>query len=470
MSPDTFQLISPKPLRLDESGLQKAIVRLAKLTDGMESAGVNSSPDVLEELRKCLKMGLPKGRSFAECTAVKRRESRLLGLYLNDLSSPGAQTWLPPMNQDVAESILGKDPKTLKPHLRRLATQLYFTHYGLERLPCLELLCWILELAWMSAAPEKLDPVSKIWAENAHVLFAVDAPDKVAETWKSGMAVHELANHYEIHEGSLFRERLLEALILNRLRKLPLTGNNPELNEQVIAERNRVLASGLRLGAASVQILVNRSQHENHSIVPDSWSDQLITYACDPRIPNNEMQSRWWGWAKSSEKDVAIRALSKISLEEFIRLLEKSLVGTPQGHQFPARRNLLQKLFDKGLVIDARLVISSRIYQGLNAKTKEVLSPSWLGGSQDTSFVCLRCTDDVYLIEGTHSFSLRGFIGLEAFPIRGYWEGAPRQYLNSQFRVHETMCQIYQKHQGRYWAWEFIQQLRRRHIEWEIFR
>lgn len=469
MSSDIFQLSSLRPPRLDDKGLQKAILRLEKLTDGMESTGVNSSPDVLEELRISLKKGLPMGRSFEECTAVKRRESRLLGLYLNDLSSPETLTWLPPLNYDIAESILGKDPQTLKPHLRRLATQLYFIHYGRERLPCLKSLFWMLESAWLSADPEKLDPVSKVWAENARTLFAVNAPDKVAESWKSGMSVNELADHFEIHEGSQFRERLLEALILNRLRKMPLTSNDGEASDQVVSEKDRVLASGLRLGAAAVQIVVNRSQHENHSIVPDCWSDQLVTFACDPRIPNNEMQSRWWGWATSSEKDVAIRALSKISLEEFIRLLEKSLVGTPQGHQFPARKNLLLKLFEKGLVIDARLVISSRIYQGLNAKTRDVLGPSWLGGNQDTSFVCLRCTDDVYLIEGTHSFSLRGFIGSDAFPIKGYWDTPPRQYTASQFRVNETRCPIYQKHQGD-WVWYFNQQLRRRHIEWEIYR
>lgn len=469
MNSDIFHLNSLRPPRLDEKGLQKAIVRLEKLTEGTIGIGV-PTPDLLEELRQGLKVGIPQGRSFAECTAVKRRESRLLGLYLNDLSSPAARTWLPPLNHDIAESILGKEPKALKPHLRRLATQLYFTHYGRERLPCLESLCWILELAWLSADPGKLDPVSKVWAENALTLFAVDAPEKVAESWKPGMSVHELADRFEIHEGSQFRERLLESLILNRLRKMPLTSNDGEANNQVVMEKDRMLASGMRLGAAAVQILVTRSQHENHSIVPDCWSDQLVTFACDPRIPNNDLRSRWWGWATSSEKDVAIRALSKSSLEEFIRLLEKSLVGTPQGHQFPARRNLLQKLFERGLVIDARLVISSRIYQGLNAKTREVLGPSWLGGSQDTSFVCLRCTDDVYLIEGTHSFSLRGFIGADAFPIKGYWNSAPRQYLDSQFRVHEGRCQLYQRHQGRHWAWEFIQQLRRRHIEWEIYR
>jgi hypothetical protein len=74
------------------------------------------------------------------------------------------------------------------------------------------------------------------------------------------------------------------------------------------------------------------------------------------------------------------------------------------------------------------------------------------------------------LIEGTHSFSLRGFIGLDAFPIKGYWDAPARQYTVPQFRVSESFCQIYQKHQGTYWAWEFIQQLRRRRIEWDIFR
>jgi hypothetical protein len=252
-------------------------------------------------------------------------------------------------------------------------------------------------------APERLDAISKVWAENAQILFAPDALEKVAETWTPGTSVQNLADHFEIHEDSLFRENLFEELILSRLRKVPLNESDSELNELVIAEKERVLASGLRLGAASVRVLINRSQQENHSVVPDCWADQLVTFACDPRIPNSDMRSRWWGWATSYEKDLAIRALSKISLEEFIRLLEQSLEGTAQGRQFVARRRFLMKLFDMGLVIEARLVIPRNLYLSLNAKTREVLAPSWLSGSQDTSFVCLRCSDNVYLIEGTHS-------------------------------------------------------------------
>jgi hypothetical protein len=470
MIPDMFELNPITQIRLDDKGLQQALLRLDQLTSGMERGSLALPPDALEDLRNRLRVGLPQGKSFAECTAVKRRESMLLGLYLNDLNSASAQAWLPALDQYVLESILGTDPKALKFHLLRKATQLYFTHYGKERIPCLDMLCALLESAWRFVAPERLDAISKVWAENAQILFAPDALEKVAETWTPGTSVQNLADHFEIHEDSLFRENLFEELILSRLRKVPLNESDSELNELVIAEKERVLASGLRLGAASVRVLINRSQQENHSVVPDCWADQLVTFACDPRIPNSDMRSRWWGWATSYEKDLAIRALSKISLEEFIRLLEQSLEGTAQGRQFVARRRFLMKLFDMGLVIEARLVIPRNLYLSLNAKTREVLAPSWLSGSQDTSFVCLRCSDNVYLIEGTHSFALRGFIGVNAFPIKGYWDDVPRQYSVPQFRVSQSDCQLYQIHHGSYWPQEFHQQLRRQRIEWDIFR
>jgi EH_Signature domain len=466
-------MLQLRPIRspkLNNVLLHKAIVRISKLAGGWESGGNLSPIGLLDEFRKRLKDGLLKGLPFEQCTNVKRREWLLLSLYLNDLGAEESRVCLPPVDKTIIASMLGENPRELKKHLRRLATQLYFTHYGAERLPGLESLCRILELAWRNASRENIDPISKVWSEHADILFSLDAPDKVAERWKPGMSVQELADTFSIHQGGLFRERLMEALILSRLRKIPLAENDLELDDLVVKEKERRLHSALPLGAAAVQILISRCQNENSSTVPENWSEQIVTFACDPRIPNAEMQQRWWRWATSTEKDVAIRALTKISLEEFIRLLEKSLIGKPQGHQFPARRDLLQRLFNRGLVIDARLVVSSGIYQGLNAKMKEILNPSWLRGNQDTSFVCLRCKNDVYLIEGTHSFSLRGFIGEDMFPIKSYWNVPSCEYLTSQFRVDESKCQIYQEHRGRYWSWEFIQQLRQRHIEWEIFR
>jgi hypothetical protein len=467
MTPDMLSLKSIRAPRLDNTMLLRAVSRLGKLTEGKESAGTISSSSLLKDFRQRMREGLSNGKSFEECTRGRRREWLLLSLYLNDLGSEESRAWLPPLDSNVAVSILGEDPGMLKRHLLRLATQLYFTHYGRERLPCLESISLMLELAWRSASQEKFDPISRVWAENAQTLFAVDAPDKVAQTWKAGMSVHELADAFQIHQGGLFRERLLESLILSRLRRLPLNNNDLELNDLVVSEKERKLKTSLPLGAAAVQILVNRSQNENSSMVPENWAEQIVTYACDPRIPNNEMQARWWGWATGSEKDVAIRALSKITLKEFIRLLESSLVGTPQSHQFVARRDLLLDFFEKGLVIDARLVIPNWLYQSLNVKVKNVLNPSWVGGGQATSFICLRCKGEVYLIEGTHSFSLRGFIGADAFPIKGYWNKGPRQYSDPHFRVHKDRCDIYQKHQGS-WVWGVMRQIRSFVPDWDI--
>lgn len=467
MNPDLFSLRSIKAPRLDSAMLQRAVSRIGRLTEGWEGGGTASFAGLLDEFRARLRAGLLKGQSFEECTNGRRREWLLLSLYLNDLGSEESRAWLPPLDNNVAVSILGEDPRGLKKHLRRLVTQLYFTHYGRERLPGLESLCWMLELAWRSASRENLDPISRVWAEHADILFAMDAPDKVAERWKPGMSVHELADTFQIHQGGLFRERLLESLILSRLRRIPLASNDHELNDLVISEKERKLNSTLSLGAEAVQILVHRSQIENSSMVPENWSEQLVTYACDPRIPNTEMQQRWWGWATSSEKDVAIRALSKLSLQAFIKLLEQSLRGTNAEHQFPERSRMLLNLFKIGKVIDARLIVHRDLNYRLDARTKNVLRPSWVGGGpQHTSFICLRCTDDVFLIEGTHSFALRGFVGPDSFPVNGFWNSTPKGYHDSEFRVTEAKCPIYQRHHTGDWIWDFVYQLRQRQIEW----
>jgi hypothetical protein len=138
----------------------------------------------------------------------------------------------------------------------------------------------MLKLAWQSASQENLDPISKVWSKHAHILFAIDAPDRLAEKWLPGMSVHELANIFHIHENGEFYKELIKALILNRLRSIPIGMNNAELNELVISAKEQRVNSGGCLGAAAVKILINRSQKENSSIVPRDWKENLITFAC----------------------------------------------------------------------------------------------------------------------------------------------------------------------------------------------
>ena len=448
--------------------LQQAASRMGKLTEGWEGGGTTPSTGLVDEFRQRMREGLQNGHEFEECTVGQRREWSLLKLYLNDLGDQSTAEQLFPFEENVAASILGETASRLtRKDLRRLATQLYFTHFGLKRLPCLEWLAEKLRQAWDSADPERLDADGLTWRVHANELFCKDAPDKVAKNWKDGITVSELAQSYHIPEIGTFGDRLFEAVILNRICEMPINSSDPSLNEIVIAEKERILRTGRPLGATAVQILVKRSQNENSSIVPESWSEQIVTYACDPRIPNSEMQARWWGWATSSEKDVAIRALSKLSLQAFIKLLGQSLFGTNAEHQFEARSSMLLDLFKIGKVIDARLIVHKDLNYRLDARTKNVLRPSWVGGGpQHTSFICLRCTDDVFLIEGTHSFALRGFVGPNSFPVNGFWNSAPKGYHDSEFRVTEAKCPIYQRHHTGDWIWDFVYQLRQRQIEW----
>lgn len=472
MNPNLLNLRTIRAPRLDSAMLQRAVSRIGKLTEGWEGGGTASFAGLLDEFRERLRAGLLKGQSFEQCTNGRRREWLLLSLYLNDLGTEESRAWLPPLDKNVAVSILGEDPRGLEKHLRRLATQLYFTHYGRERLPGLESLCWMLELAWRSASRENLDSISRVWAEHADILFAMDAPDKVAERWKPGMSVHELADIFHIHENGEFRKELIRSLILNRLRKIPLGNNDLELTNLVISGKDEKVNSGRSLGAAAVQILVNRSQRENASMVPNNWKEHLVTFACDPRIPNSAMQAQWWSWATSTEKEVAIRAIGELNMLQFIRLLEDSLQGSKLQHQFPARKRMLLRLFELGKVQDVRLVVTRRLYEQMDQKTRGLLLLNWVNagsrgkGNGDTSFICMKCVDDVYLIEATGSFGLRGFIGADSFPIDNFWNSQPKSYYDHQLRVNQYSCPVYQVHHAGNWVRDFVYQLRTRNIEW----
>jgi hypothetical protein len=71
----------------------------------------------------------------------------------------------------------------------------------------------------------------------------------------------------------------------------------------------------------------------------------------------------------------------------------------------------------------------------------------------------------LFLIEGTHDFGLRGFVGAKSFPIKEFWSWGKRTYDDRDFRVNRYDCDIYQAHNGD-WVTLFVQQLRGRHIEW----
>jgi hypothetical protein len=461
-----------KPLKepkLSIPQLEKRIKILDHITSHLHEQGSLQTPDQVAELRQRVRAGYKAAGNFDDYTSVPRRESQLLSLYLMDLGNDEARQHLPPFDQEIATSILGDWSQNLKRHVRRQATQLYFAHYGENRIGAMRFLADRLGASWRIEEEDRLfDDASRAYQRHADLLFVADAPSKIAKQRNEGESVKALAARFGIPIESEFRERLFEEMIIERIKAASADAINEELDAMVLESKERRMRSGYPLGAEVMRILIDRSISEFREKVPSGWKEKIVTYSCDPRLPDPATQSRWWGWAGQKQKNVALRALTELTLRQFIELLRKSLGGTAAGEPFEKRAKMLLKIFDLGKVIDARLVVHERTYGMLSPKLIETLRPLKTGGGpQYTSFVCLQCVDDVYLIEGTHSFALRGFLGAEAFPISPIWTANPGRYFDdSCFRISEYECNIFQRHHTGDWLWDFDYQLRQRHIEW----
>ena len=110
-------------------------------------------------------------------------------------------------------------------------------------------------------------------------------------------------------------------------------------------------------------------------------------------------------------------------------------------------------------------------YEHLDRKYRDVWSVSHLSQTtDDTSMICLKCVDDIFVIEGTHSFGLRMFH--QKFPIRGFWESPKQAYQDRELRISPGECPVFLRHdQGGKWVNGFFSNLRNRfHVEWHDVR
>ena len=455
MNADLFTLRPPRPLQLPDTLLDKPIARLRALTAALPDGTAAIGADLLDHLRAAMRAGMRRGLSFEEATNVRRRESLLVTLYTLDLALPDARAWLPPFDETVARSVLGDSPTRWHPARRRDVTQLFFTQF--DRIAALPLVASMLRVAWENARDGVFDESALVWGRNAEMLFAENGPERLAKVWLSGESADALAERFHVHEGSRFRERLLQTVLLGRLARLPFGKEDAALFSALEQSKLSPAGASRPLGSHAVEILVRRATEERVASWPRPWSQALVTLSCDPRLPNVAERQRWWGWATERQRDVAIKALTSLTIEEFIKLLDRSLRGTPAEHQFQRRRDFLLKLFEHGHVTEARLVVHETLYAALDPRTRSGLMLSRVsGGAQHTSMICLRCTDDLFLIEGTHNFGLRGFVGEARFPIRGFWSAAPRRFDDHQLRAPEATCDIFQRHHVGDWVGDFF--------------
>lgn len=469
MSGDVFNLRPPRWAQMPDALTSQPIARLRRLTASLPEGIAAGDTDLIENLRERLKAAANGELSWEEAINMKRWKWLLISLYTLDLGTDGVEEWLCDFDENVAQHILGDDPMEWHSSRRRDVTQLFFTQF--DRITAVAHVAAMLRQAWEHANSGAFDQSALTWAREAATLFAEDGPERLAEHWQQGESPEALADRYHVHHHSRYRERLLQAVLLGRLRKLRFGSEDPLLFSALFESKSSPAGEGRLLGSRAVELIVRRAIDEQVQAWNTAWSSALVSLGCDPRIPIPAQQRRWWGWATQSERDVAIRALTSLTLREFIKLLEDSLRGTNAENQFHRRRDFLLTLFDNGQIQEARLVIAQDLFHRLDRRTRDHLMLSKVSGNaQGTSMICLRCTDDIFLIEGTHSFGLRGFVGQDRFPIRRFWDAAPRTFHDTQLRVSESHCDIYQRHHVGDWVSGFFDQLERRcHVRWPRF-
>jgi len=410
-----------------------------------------------------MKGGIEEDWTFEKRTWVARREALLITLYTLDLGTEDTEWWLPPFDTEVMTSILGDKPGAWHRSRRRKVSLLFLIQF--DRLQALKDLGGLIQDSWKDSAMPRDEP-SRLWQSIAEDMFCTDGPARLAEQRQGGETVSELAARFAIPERSRFFERLYEEVLLKRLETIVAGSDDPELFTLIEKDKRRICSQGRLLGSLAVEIIVERAHKDMQDKWTPEWSKRLVPCSCDPRIPNAQTRATWWGWATESQRRSAVRALTGITLLEFIDFLDQSLRGTAQAHQFERRRSFLVDLFEQGRILDARLVVNASVFYQLDRNVQTSLNISMVRGRQ-ASFICLECTDDVFLIEGTHSFSLRGFTSRESFPISGFWDDIQtRTYQDNQFRAPECQCDIYQRHHVGDWVDDFRWQLRCCHIEW----
>jgi hypothetical protein len=254
--------------------------------------------------------------SFAQVTQGVGRERILLSLY-TQFSGQRDADWLPPFNSEVAASVLGGRGGEWHPARRRQASQLFFTHFGTDRLPALDLLCQRLCESHENIAH---DSPEELVLRHKHRLdlFSPNGPDHLAKAAQPGEKLTELMDRFGVPRevggvqvSGRFAERLKECFLLSRLRAVELGGGQDILKE-IEALREVPFQPGVPMGAVALRILTQRTLAAGGAWKGD-WADWILKLGSDPALPNSAEFGKWWAcWNPTpAELECARRGLDR---------------------------------------------------------------------------------------------------------------------------------------------------------------
>lgn len=452
-------------LRIDAIQLTGVIQTVQAITArNIAKATPGEEPGPLKDRKEKMKRRLmERGQSvtFEQATDEVGRERILVSLYLEYAARSDAN-WLDKFEENIASSVLGSNGREWHAGRRRQATQLFFTHFN--RLPAsgLSRLCALLVTAYDSMESDGQGPTAQ-WRLHRKLVFSPAGYQGVADSAGSHETLSMLMERFAITSDGRFAECLRQVFLLNAVRDSPLGTEIPVLAEIEALKTERASVSQL-MGAAALQIMVQRVAREGGRKWSEEWSHWITRLGCDPRHGRATADgTKWWGWATDDELRLAQQGVTGLTLKFFIRYLD----GTVNAAQWENRSKFLMALFDAGKIDSARLALNWATYDRLDQKYRDIFSVAHLSQTSDqTSMICLKCVDDIFIIEGTHNFGLRMFH--RTFPIPNFWERPKRSYQDRELRISPAACPLFLPHdQGGKWVTRFFRYLYTRfHVEW----
>jgi hypothetical protein len=447
--------------RLSEVMLKRPLTLLNQIKERNEEKwGAGGGSKIFnnrkDKLRKRFQGAVSPNRELAKIQSTEVGWQRLLlSLY-----EESPNHWLPTFDDEVAAGILGNDGAAWNAFRRRQATLLFFKTF--DTLPAISFLATQLRKAF-AATTSNVTGIGTIWAQEREIIFQADGPQRIAKKATRGKSFVQLIERFGVPMKGRFSEKLRQVYLLETLQRCTF-GDEPEVLKEIERGRTEPAVDSLCLGAAALRIIITRVEVEGNRQWPEKWRGWLVRLGCDPRMGRHSAEgANWWGWATDSQWNLAVQGIIGLSLKFFFDFLD----GTVSAHQWEERREFLETLFDDGKILDARLVLNARCMQRLPPKMRDKWNTAHLTSTtEDTCIIALQCSDDVSILEGTHSYGLRAFH--RSFPVKNFWERARQQYADSELRISPRQCPIFVRHSGN-WIWSFRYELRTKfHIEWSL--
>jgi hypothetical protein len=461
--------------RLNSISLEKPICSLREITKRNEKTGEGKAfSPIIAKLKESFINNLKtrlEDQPFESVTASEnpQRTMVLLSIYLEYFDKHDSD-WLPKFNDNIAYSILGSHGSNLSPVPRNQLTILFFTHFN--RLPALNQICARLIESYQSIEGS-MSRKDRALLDNADLIFSLNGPQSVADAANSGESILELMQRFAIRLEGQFAARLKECFLLQKIQNSKV-GEGEEILNEIKLVRDSPYQSGMLLGAAALKIMTQKVLKSGGAW--GVWADWMLEIGCDPnRIRSNEFPIWWGAWHPTREElECAQRGLRSRTLEYFIKALEDSLREIGKCDQFESRARFLRWLDATDKIEDFKLILTSVHFESLpkahrkdNTSIKRFTNTNRNGAS----IIVLKCTDGVWLSEGTHSYAIRVF--KNTLPIRDVFS-ENRNFTYAEFisgTMHKDICEkigIWETHLGD-WVNRLIKKIRFKYnVEWYL--